>query len=68
MLNPVLFRQYESSDMNKISNFSRFCLILHSERCILTIAIHRIGGACSQSEACKEIANSVMYRRHHHWG
>lgn len=31
MLNPVLFRQYESSDMNKISHFSRFCLILRSE-------------------------------------
>lgn len=32
MLNRVLLRQYESSDMNKISHFSRFCLIQHSER------------------------------------
>ncbi len=32
MLNRVLFRQYESSDMNKISHFSSFCLIQHSER------------------------------------
>ena len=32
MLNRVLFRQYESSNMNKISHLSRFCLIQHSER------------------------------------